>query len=79
MHPEWRRHNAEPDHSLLSLSLSLSLPFTLCMFPSVRVRPVPVEAGGAGSEPAWRSSKKIDFIVVLLLILHTFNLLSIVF
>ena len=57
-----RRHNAEPDHSLRSLSLSL--PFTLGMFPSARVRPVPVEAGGAGSEPAGRNSKKMSFIVV---------------
>ena len=79
MHPAWRRHNAEPDHSLLSLSLSLSAFHTLY----VSLRPCPPGAGGggggAGSEPARRNSKKIDFIVVLLLILHTFNLLSIVF
>ena len=49
---------------LPTLSVSLSLPFTLCMFPSARVRPVPVEAGGAGSEPAGRNSKKMNFIVV---------------
>ena len=63
----------------LCLSLSLSAFHTLY----VSLRPCPPGAGGggggAGSEPARRNSKKIDFIEVLLLILHTFNLLSSVF